>query len=76
MKVISTIAVLFLIVESALYGAGAAIGFTLMLTLFSGMRARMENADVPLPLRGNASALIAAGILSLAFMGFTGMLQL
>ena len=64
------------LIESALYGAGAAIGFTLVLTLFSGMRARMENADIPLPLRGNASALIAAGILSLAFMGFTGMLRL
>ena len=64
------------LVESALYGAGAAIGFTLVLTLFSGMRTRMEGADIPLPLRGNASALIAAGILSLAFMGFTGMLQL
>ncbi len=58
------------------YGAGAALGFALVLALLAGLRERLELADVPLPFRGNAIALITAGILSLAFLGFTGFARL
>ncbi|HBA33173.1 MAG TPA: electron transport complex subunit RsxA [Gammaproteobacteria bacterium] len=63
------------LVESALYGAGAAIGFSLVLVLFSAMRERIEVADVPAPFKGNAVAMITAGLMSLAFMGFTGLVR-
>lgn len=62
-------------VSSALYGFGAAIGFSLVLVLFSAMRERIEAADVPLPFKGNAAALITAGLMSLAFMGFAGLVK-
>lgn len=60
-------------IDSALYGFGAAIGFTLVLVLFAAMRERIDVADVPAPLKGNAVALITAGLMSLAFMGFSGL---
>ncbi|MGD8339900.1 MAG: electron transport complex subunit RsxA [Gammaproteobacteria bacterium] len=58
------------------YGAGAALGFGLVLSLLAGLRERLETADVPAAFRGNSIALITAGILSLAFMGFTGFARL
>ncbi len=61
------------LVEAMLYGFGAAIGFTLVLVLFSVLRERIELADVPAPFKGSAVALICAGIMSLAFMGFSGL---
>ena len=60
-------------VESVLYGFGASAGFALVLVVFSGIRERLEAADIPLPFRGTAIALMTAGIMSLAFMGFSGM---
>jgi len=60
-------------VTSALYGFGAALGFSLVLIMFSAMRERLEVADVPQPFRGSAIALITAGLMSLAFMGFAGL---
>lgn len=62
-------------VESALYGFGAAIGFSLVLVLFAAMRERITVADVPVPFRGAAIALITAGMMSVAFMGFTGLIK-
>jgi electron transport complex protein RnfA len=62
-------------VESFLYGFGAALGFTLVLTLFAAVRERVDAADVPEPFRGNAIALITAGLISLAFMGFSGLVK-
>lgn len=59
--------------ESAIYGFGAASGFTLVLVLFATLRERTDAADVPAPFKGSAVALITAGIMSLAFMGFTGL---
>lgn len=59
--------------ESALYGFGAAVGFSLVLILFAAIRERIAVADVPLPFQGNAIALITAGIMSMAFMGFAGL---
>ncbi|MCJ7558120.1 MAG: electron transport complex subunit RsxA [Gammaproteobacteria bacterium] len=60
-------------VESLLYGFGAATGFSLVLALFAAMRERMAMADVPEPFQGAAIALITAGLMSLAFLGFTGL---
>ncbi len=59
--------------EAMMYGFGAATGFTLVLVLFSVMRERLELADIPAPFKGSAIALISAGIMSLAFMGFSGL---
>ena len=60
-------------VESFLYGFGAALGFSLVLVLFAAMRERINLADVPKPFQGAAIGLISAGIMSLAFMGFSGL---
>lgn len=60
-------------VESLLFGASSAIGFTLVLVLFAGMRERMEGADVPIYFKGVSIAMITAGLMSLAFMGFAGL---
>ena len=62
-------------VESVLYGFGAAVGFTLVLILFAAMRERLAAADVPAPFRGSAIAFITAGLMSLAFMGFSGLVK-
>tara|TARA_B110000259_G_C13852653_1_gene337474 strand:- start:23 stop:604 length:582 start_codon:yes stop_codon:yes gene_type:complete len=62
--------------ESILYGFGAAIGFSLVLILFAAMRERITVADVPAPFKGAAIAMISAGIMSLAFMGFTGLVAI
>lgn len=63
-------------VQSVFYGAGAAGGFALVLVLFAAIRERLQAADVPRPFRGTAIALMTAGIMSLAFMGFSGMARL
>ena len=60
-------------VESLLFGAGSAIGFSLVLVLFAGIRERIEGADVPVYFRGVAIAMVTAGLMSLAFMGFAGL---
>jgi electron transport complex protein RnfA len=59
--------------ESMVFGLGAAAGFTLALILFAGIRERLEGADVPVHFRGTAIAMITAGIMSLAFLGFAGL---
>ena len=64
------------LIAAIFYGAGAALGFGLVLCLLAGLRERLELADVPAPFRGSAIALVTAGILSLAFMGFTGFARL
>jgi electron transport complex protein RnfA len=61
--------------ESALYGFGAAIGFSLVLVIFAAMRERIAAADVPAPFQGAAIGLITAGLMSMAFMGFTGLVK-
>ena len=62
-------------VESVIYGFGAALGFSLVLILFSAMRERLAVADVPRPFKGASIAMITAGLMSLAFMGFTGLVK-
>jgi electron transport complex protein RnfA len=62
--------------QSALYGFGAAAGFSLVLVMFSAMRERIAHADVPVHFRGAPIGLITAGLMALAFMGFTGLAKL
>ena len=61
------------LLASGLYGFGAAIGFSFVLVLFSALREKIEGADVPLPFKGAPIALITAGMMSIAFMGFIGL---
>lgn len=61
--------------QSVIYGFAASLGFSLVLVLFASMRERIAAADVPLPFRGASIALVTAGLMSLAFMGFTGLVK-
>ena len=60
-------------VQSVFFGFGAAMGFALVIVVFAAIRERLDVADIPLPFRGMAIALMTAGMMSLAFMGFSGM---
>lgn len=62
-------------IESIVYGFGAAVGFSLVLVMFAGMRERLAVADVPAPFKGASIAMITAGLMSLAFMGFSGLVK-
>ncbi|WJG08274.1 electron transport complex subunit RsxA [Aliiglaciecola sp. LCG003] len=62
-------------VESVVYGFGAAVGFSLVLILFSAMRERLAAANVPAPFKGASIAMVTAGLMSLAFMGFSGLVK-
>jgi len=61
--------------ESVIFAIGAALGFTLAMVLFAGLRERIDLCPVPKSFRGTAIALITAGLLSLAFMGFAGLVK-
>ena len=61
------------LMESLLYGLGSALGFTLVLVLFAGLRERLALASVPALFRGAPIAFVVAGLMSLAFMGFAGL---
>ena len=61
--------------ESLFFGMGGALGFTLVLVLFAGIRERLEGADVPGIFKGSAIAMVTAGLMSLAFMGFSGLVK-
>ncbi|MGB0937289.1 MAG: electron transport complex subunit RsxA [Colwellia sp.] len=61
--------------ESIIYGFSAAFGFSLVLIMFSAMREKLANANVPTPFKGAAIAMITAGLMSLAFMGFSGLVK-
>jgi electron transport complex protein RnfA len=63
-------------VAALFYGVGAAVGFGLALTLFAALRERVAQADTPLAFRGAPITFVTAGILSLAFMAFTGFARL
>lgn len=61
---------------SVVHGAGAAIGFTLAIVLFAGIREKMEHNNVPASFLGFPIALITAGLMSIAFLGFSGLIKL
>jgi electron transport complex protein RnfA len=61
------------LIESAFFGFGGALGFSLVLILFASTRERLEGADIPKPFKGSAIAMTTAAFMSLAFMGFVGL---
>ena len=61
------------LIQTIVNSLGAALGFTLAIVLFAGIRERLELADVPESLKGFPIALITAGLMSIAFMGFSGL---
>ncbi|MBN1273677.1 MAG: electron transport complex subunit RsxA [Candidatus Aminicenantes bacterium] len=61
--------------ETVIFGFGSGIGFTLAIVLMAGIREQLELADVPEPLKGAGISLIVAGIMALAFTGFSGMIK-
>ncbi len=62
-------------ITSIAFGFGAGVGFTLAIVIMAGIREQLEVADIPRPFRGAAITLIVAGVLALAFMGFTGLMS-
>ena len=65
----------FTFLQTLVFSLGSAVGFALALTLFAGIRERLALADIPKPFKGMAIALITAGLLSLTFMGFSGLVK-
>ncbi len=66
----------FSLLESIVFAVGASLGFALALVIMAGIRERLELAEMPDVLRGSAVTLITAGILSMAFLGFKGIITL
>jgi electron transport complex protein RnfA len=64
------------LVETMVNGFGAGVGFTLTIILFAGIRERLELADIPGSFKGFPISLISAGLMSIAFLGFSGLIKL
>ena len=64
------------LVETMVNGFGAGIGFTLAIVLFAGIRERLELADIPESFKGFPATMIAASLMSIAFLGFSGLINL
>ena len=64
------------LVETMVNGFGAGIGFTLAIVLFAGIRERLELADIPESFKGFPETMIAASLMSIAFLGFSGLINL
>ncbi len=65
----------YTLVQALFNGIGAALGFSLALILFAGIRERLEDSDIPESFKGFPIALVAAGLMSIAFLGFTGLIK-
>lgn len=63
-------------IEMLVFALGSALGFGLALLIFSGLRERLDLCDVPKPFRGVPIALVTAGLVALAFMGFSGLVRI
>lgn len=63
------------LIESIVNGLFASIGFTIAIVLFAGIREQMETNEIPKPFEGFPIALITAGLMSIAFLGFTGLIK-
>ncbi len=63
------------ILESTVFGTATGIGFGLALLLFASIRERLELSKIPKPMQGTSIALVTAGILAMAFMGFSGLVR-
>ena len=62
--------------ESVVNGVGTAVGFTIAIVILAGLREKMEDNDVPAPFRGMPIVLLTAGLMAIAFMGFSGLIRL
>jgi electron transport complex protein RnfA len=62
--------------ESIAFGLGSGLGFALALVIMASIREKLELADVPVPFRGLPIAFVVAGLISLAFTGFSGLITL
>jgi len=62
------------LIESTVFGASAGLGFMVAIVLFAGVRERLETSNIPKPMRGTPMALVTAALLSIAFLGFQGLL--
>lgn len=62
--------------ESIVNGVGTAVGFTIAIIILAGVRERIEDNDIPVPFRGMPIVLLTAGLMSIAFMGFAGLIRL
>ena len=63
-------------INAVFYGFGASLGFSLVLILFAALREKIDLADVPRPFRGAAIGMITAGLISMIFMGFSGLIRI
>lgn len=63
------------LLQTLINGTGGALGFTLAIVLFAGIRERLELSDIPEPFKGFPIAMITAGLMSVAFLGFQGLLK-
>ncbi|HHY83537.1 MAG TPA: electron transport complex subunit RsxA [Clostridiales bacterium] len=63
------------LLQTLVNGIGGALGFTLAIVLFAGIRERLESADIPEPFKGFPIAMITAGLMSVAFLGFQGLIK-
>ena len=66
----------YTLLESVVYAISIAIGFTLALVVFAGIREQLSRTELPTSMKGIPIALISAGILAMAFMGFSGMVKM
>lgn len=66
----------YTLLESVVYAISIAIGFTLALVVFAGIREQLARTELPASMKGIPIALISAGILAMAFMGFSGMVKM
>lgn len=64
------------LVQSASFGLGAGLGFTLAIALMAGLRQKMGYSNVPAPLRGTGIIMLITGVIAMAFMGFAGMMNM
>lgn len=62
------------IIQSVVNGLGTAIGFTIAIVIMAGIREKIEFNDVPKPFRGSAIVLVTAGLMAMAFFGFSGVI--
>lgn len=62
--------------ESVVNGVGTAVGFTIAIVILAGVREKIEDNDIPAPFRGMPIVLLTAGLMAIAFMGFSGLIQL
>lgn len=63
------------LLQTLVNGIGGALGFTLAIVLFAGIRERLETSDIPEPFQGFPIAMITAGLMSVAFLGFQGLIK-